>query len=158
MGAQLDFIKLEISRNLSLARGHHVIEEAESRNMSVATSSIPHRKPSAGRAGCSGSLYRKLVEGRAGNQRCKKKDRTQGTLLALIRRTAWADAGSSRLGVEACNMSCPPPGLLGKGAPAQSGEESSRLVRSRSGRHSLAWLRRSGRPVLAACVHHDILC
>ena len=113
---------------------------------------------SAGRAGCSGSLHRKLVEGRAGNQRCKKKDRTQGTLLALIRRTAWADAGSSRLGVEACNMSCPPPGLLGKGAPAQSGEESSRLVRSGSGRHSLAWLRRSGRPVLAACVHHDILC
>ena len=55
-------------------------------------------------------------------------------------------------------MSCPPPGLLGKGAPAQSGEESSRLVRSRSGRHSLAWLRRSGRTVLAACVHHDILC
>ena len=45
-----------------------------------------------------------------------------------------------------------------EGAPAQSGEESSRLVRSRSGRHSLAWLRRSGRPVLAACVHHDILC
>ena len=25
-------------------------------------------------------------------------------------------------------------------------------------RHSLAWLRRSGRIVLAACVHHDILC
>ena len=75
MGAQLDFIKLEISRNLSLARGHHVIEEAEQRNMSVATSSIPHRTPSAGRAGCFGSLHRKLVEGRAGNQRCKKKDR-----------------------------------------------------------------------------------
>ena len=46
--------------------------------MSVATSSIPHRKPSAGRAGCSGSLHRKLVEGREGNQRCKKERSNTG--------------------------------------------------------------------------------
>ena len=65
--------------------------------MSVATSSIPHRKPSAGRAGCSGSLHRKLVEGRAGNQRCKKKDRTQETLLALRGWTAcWVIEAGGR--------------------------------------------------------------
>ena len=156
MGAQLDFIKLEISRNLSLARGHHVIEEAEQRNMSVATSSIPHRKPSAGRAGCSGSLHRKLVEGRAGNQRCKKKDRTQGTLLALRSWTAarrgqggWGRLFSSR-------------GTLRQDGSGRSAGTKWRGVEPPGGlderRHSLAWLRRSGRPVLAACVHHDILC
>ena len=111
---------------------------------------------SAGRAGCSGSLHRKLVEGRAGNQRCKKKDRTQETLLAL---RAWTvSAGSGRLGVEACNMSCPPPGLLGEGAPALSGEGQPTECALRRGRYYRGLARRSGRPVLAACVHHDILC
>ena len=123
--------------------------------MSVATSSIPHRKPSAGRAGCSGSLHRKLVEGRAGNQRCKKKDRTQETLLALRGRTAcWVveaggrglqhvvpsariarerSAGTKWRGVE-------PPGALKK-RPALSGLAASvwtpRARSLRAPRHSL---------------------
>ena len=124
--------------------------------MSVATSSIPHRKPSAGRAGCSGSLHRKLVEGRAGNQRCEKKDRTQETLLAL---RAWTvSAGSGRLGVEACNMSCPPPGLLGEGAPALSGEGQPTECALRRGRYYLGLARQSGRFDACSCKHDLVLC
>ena len=67
-------------------------------------------------------------------------------------------AGSSRLGVEACNMSCPPPGLLGEGAPALSGEGQPTECALRRGRYYRGLARRSVRPVLAACVHHDILC
>ena len=112
--------------------------------MSVATSSIPHRKPSTGRAGCSGSLHRKLVEGRAGNQRCKKKDRTQETLLALRSRTAcWVvEAGGRGL-----QHVVPSARIAREGAPALSGEESSRLVGSRSA--GTLWL---------GCVGLDALC
>ena len=55
-------------------------------------------------------------------------------------------------------MSCPPPGLLGEGAPALSGEESSRLVGSRSA--GTLWLGCVGldAEVFAACVHHCLLC
>ena len=124
--------------------------------MSVATSSIPHRKPSAGRAGCSGSLHRKLVEGRAGNQRCEKKDRTQETLLAL---RAWTvSAGSGRLGAPLGITRSPPPGLLGKGAPALSGEGRPTECALRRGRYYRGLARQSRRSMLAACKHDLVLC
>ena len=41
--------------------------------MSVATGIIPHRKPEGRPGGLIWTLHRKLVEGRAGYQRCKQK-------------------------------------------------------------------------------------
>ena len=45
-----------------------------------------------------------------------------------------------------------------EGAPALSGEGQPTECALRRGRYYRGLARRSGRPVLAACVHHDILC